>query len=173
MDHVSAIVSAGGRPAQPAERAPVAGAVDVFNTDGTLIGRFATGGNLLSPWGITQAAANFANLGGDILIGNFSDEDGFINIFAPNGTPLGLLTMNGDTFNMPYLWALGFRTGGPGVDPNSLYITAGIGDEEHGLFAQLVPVPEPSTWAMMLVGFGAIGLAFRGRRRPKSALAAT
>ncbi len=155
------------------EQALGTGAVDVFSTDGTLIGRFATGGNLLSPWGITQAASNFANLGGDILVGNFSDEDGFINIFAPDGTPLGLLTMNGDTFNMPYLWALGFRTGGPGVDPNSLYITAGIGDEEHGLFAQLVPVPEPSTWAMMLVGFGAIGLAFRGRRRPRSALTAT
>jgi uncharacterized protein (TIGR03118 family) len=160
--------AAGGDDAD--EQALGTGAVDVFSTDGTLIGRFATGGNLLSPWGITQAASNFANLGGDILIGNFSDEDGFINIFAPDGTPLGLLTMNGDPFNMPYLWALGFRTGGPGVDPNSLYITAGIGDEEHGLFAQLLPVPEPSTWAMMLVGFGAIGLAFRGGRRRRPAL---
>ena len=28
------------------------------------------------------------------------------------------------------------------------------------------PVPEPATWAMMLVGFGGIGLAMRRRRRP-------
>ena len=28
-------------------------------------------------------------------------------------------------------------------------------------------VPEPSTWAMMLVGFGAIGLGLRRRRRPQ------
>jgi uncharacterized protein (TIGR03118 family) len=147
------------------------GAVDIFSTDGTLIGRFATGGNLLSPWGVAQAPSGFDSLGGDILIGNFSDESGFINIFDPNGNYLGMLTMDGEAFNMPYLWALGFRTGGVGVDPNSLYFTAGIGDEEHGLFGQLRPVPEPSTWAMMLAGFGAIGLAFR--RRPKAALAAT
>ena len=27
------------------------------------------------------------------------------------------------------------------------------------------PVPEPGTWAMMLLGFGAVGLSMRGRRR--------
>ena len=27
------------------------------------------------------------------------------------------------------------------------------------------PVPEAATWAMMLLGFGAIGLTIRGRRR--------
>jgi len=158
--------AAGGADAD--EQALGTGAVDVFTLDGTLLGRFATGGNLLSPWGIAQAPANFDDLGGDILIGNFSDSDGFINIFAPDGTPLGLLTMNGDPYNMPYLWSLGVRTGGLNVDPNSLYITAGIGDEEHGLFAQLRPVPEPSTWAMMLVGFGAMGLAFRRQAKPKA-----
>ena len=28
------------------------------------------------------------------------------------------------------------------------------------------PVPEPATWAMMLLGFGGIGMAMRRRRRP-------
>jgi uncharacterized protein (TIGR03118 family) len=147
------------------------GAVNVFDMNGNLLSRFATGGNLLSPWGVAEAPTAFDSLGGDILIGNFSDEDGFINIFAPNGDYLGMLTLDGDPFNMPYLWALAFRTGGAGVDPSSLYITAGIGDEDHGLFAQLRPIPEPSTWAMMLVGFGAIGLAFRRRSKPKFAMA--
>ena len=32
------------------------------------------------------------------------------------------------------------------------------------------PVPEPGTWAMMLLGFGAIGAAMRSRRRRGSAL---
>jgi PEP-CTERM motif-containing protein len=28
------------------------------------------------------------------------------------------------------------------------------------------PVPEPATWAMMLIGFGGMGVAMRRRRRP-------
>lgn len=32
--------------------------------------------------------------------------------------------------------------------------------------AAFYPVPEPSTWAMMLVGFAGIGMAMRRRRRP-------
>jgi len=35
---------------------------------------------------------------------------------------------------------------------------------DHGIRGFLVAVPEPATWAMMLLGFGAIGLAFRRRR---------
>ncbi|GAA3894610.1 TIGR03118 family protein [Sphingomonas limnosediminicola] len=137
------------------------GAVDIFNTDGTFVSRFATGGNLLSPWGVAKAPDTWGAFSNAILVGNFSDEDGFINAFANDGSYLGMLTTDSGAFNMPYLWALGFRTGGPGVDTNALYFTAGIGDEEHGLFAELLPVPEPSTWLMMLLGFGLIGLSFR------------
>jgi hypothetical protein len=35
-------------------------------------------------------------------------------------------------------------------------------------FLSIVPVPEPSTWAMMLFGFGAIGVAMRTRRGSKA-----
>jgi hypothetical protein len=34
----------------------------------------------------------------------------------------------------------------------------------HGPLA-VAPVPEPSTWAMMIVGFAGLGLAIRSRRR--------
>ena len=37
--------------------------------------------------------------------------------------------------------------------------------------AFLVPVPEPATWAMMLIGFGAIGWSIRYRRRVSLAAA--
>jgi opacity protein-like surface antigen len=46
---------------------------------------------------------------------------------------------------------------------NDVSITPGIAQILSG---QLQAVPEPSTWAMMLLGFGAIGLATRRRRRP-------
>lgn len=48
-----------------------------------------------------------------------------------------------------------------------------FGNNPHGLShlvffgsRQVSAVPEPSTWGMMLLGFGAIGAAMRRRRRP-------
>jgi hypothetical protein len=42
------------------------------------------------------------------------------------------------------------------------------GNGSYGGQGTLVPraVPEPATWAMMLLGFGAIGFSMRRRRRP-------
>ena len=37
--------------------------------------------------------------------------------------------------------------------------------------AQLAPVPEPSTWAMLLMGFAAVGLTIRRARRKVAAIA--
>nr|WP_295373401.1 PEPxxWA-CTERM sorting domain-containing protein [uncultured Sphingosinicella sp.] len=33
-------------------------------------------------------------------------------------------------------------------------------------------MPEPSTWAMLIVGFGAVGMGMRSSRRRETALAA-
>ncbi len=48
------------------------------------------------------------------------------------------------------------------------------GDNRLGAFsvAQAAAVPEPATWAMMLIGFGAIGVAMRRRRRSSAILQA-
>ncbi|MFD1612774.1 TIGR03118 family protein [Sphingomonas tabacisoli] len=154
-------------PPQDADEAPLGtGVVDVFNTDGTFVRRFATGGNLLSPWGVARAPASFGVFGNAILVGNFAEDDGFINAFRESdGTYLGMLNgPGGDPFKMPYLWSLAFRTGGAGVDPNALYFTAGIGDEMHGLFGRLNAIPEPAAWAMMVAGFALAGWAVRKSR---------
>lgn len=155
-------------PGPDADEAPLGtGVVDIFNTDGTFDRRFAIGGMLLSPWGVTKAPDTFGSLGGAILIGNFSDEHGFINAFRESdGAFLGQILAPGsnDAIEIPDLWSLSFGNGGTGFDPEALYFTAGIGDEEHGLFARLNAVPEPTQWALMLAGFALAGAAFRRRQ---------
>jgi PEP-CTERM motif len=78
------------------------------------------------------------------------------------------------------LWSLAFGGGGMDGTPNTLFFTDGINGETDGLFGSIVAAPEPSTWAMMLVGFGGLALfaarpspsakgGGRERNRPKSA----
>ena len=49
--------------------------------------------------------------------------------------------------------------------------TAGSGTFKALLNATTPSVPEPSTWAMMLAGFGMLGAALRGSKRASAALA--
>ena len=61
-------------------------------------------------------------------------------------------------------------TTGAGEFIQSVALTSGVGFEDLATIrASFVPatdngVPEPATWAMMLLGFGAIGVAMRRRR---------
>ena len=66
------------------------------------------------------------------------------------------------------LWALGLGGMGSNGDPNTLYFTDGIDGETHGLFGAISAVPEPATWAMMLIGFAGLGFALRQSRRKVS-----
>ncbi len=72
-------------------------------------------------------------------------------------------TTVGTTYNLSYLFTL-TTCGGCSSGPNGLRITAGDAAAAPG------PVPEPATWAMMLLGFGGIGYSMRRQR--KIALAA-
>ena len=68
-------------------------------------------------------------------------------------------------FNNTYLLfydPAGFTSGT--FDLTALFNNAGVSHVD--LFDHGGPVPEPATWAMMLLGFGAIGFAMR-RRKPK------
>jgi uncharacterized protein (TIGR03118 family) len=144
------------------------GFVDVFNLDGTGGHRLInTGGVLDSPWGLDIAPADFGNFANDLLVGNFGN--GWINVFNPTtGAFLGDLTdANGNPIVIGDLWGLANGTGavvdGGLSDPDAVYFTAGIMDEEHGLFGDLVFVPEPG--ALALFATGLIGLLWwRGRR---------
>jgi uncharacterized protein (TIGR03118 family) len=145
------------------------GYVDIFNFDGTLFKRLVSqGGEVNSPWGLDLAPASFGADAGDLLVGNFGD--GTISIFdLPTGNFMGkLLGTDGNPIQIDGLWALANGNGGSGGDPNKVYFTAGLNGEEDGLFGSLSPVPEPSSWALMLIGFGLVGFAFRRRGRPRT-----
>lgn len=47
-----------------------------------------------------------------------------------------------------------------------------IGTTDRTLFALSAAVPEPATWAMMMIGFGAIGAAARSSRRKRNTVTA-
>jgi Domain of unknown function (DUF4394)/PEP-CTERM motif len=47
-----------------------------------------------------------------------------------------------------------------------------IGNTDRALFGLSAAVPEPATWAMMLIGFGAVGAAARSSRRKRNTVTA-
>ena len=121
------------------------GFVDVFNLDGTpgLPGgqeRLVSRGPLDSPWGLALAPSSFGALSGDLLVGNF--KSGFIDVFNPTtGKSLGNLNdPDGEPIHIDHLWALKVGNGGSGGNANTVYFTAGIDNEMHGLFGSLTPV---------------------------------
>jgi uncharacterized protein (TIGR03118 family) len=123
------------------------GFVDVFNLDGTpgLPGgkeRLVSRGELDSPWGLALAPSSFGNVANDLLVGNF--KSGFIDIYNPaTGQFLGQLKdPDGEPINIDHLWALRVGGGGMGGDPNTVYFTAGLDNEMHGLFGSLTPVKQ-------------------------------
>ena len=112
------------------------GFVDVYDTAGNLLRRFAAGRPLNAPWGIALAPKGFGRASGDLLIGNFGD--GRVNAFDRHGHDLGALRdKHGRKLEIDGLWALEFGNGVIG-NPNTLLFTAGPDDESHGLLGKIV-----------------------------------
>jgi uncharacterized protein (TIGR03118 family) len=130
---------------------------------------------LASPWGIALAPMSFGKFGGDLLVGNFSFAPGVsdvIDAFNPTTWAFeGSIDVNPGAGNsQDGLWSLAFGGGGMDGNPNTLFFTDGINGEKDGLFGSITAVPEPSTWAMMLVGFGGLALFAARRRRASVAI---
>jgi uncharacterized protein (TIGR03118 family) len=131
------------------------GYVSVFDLNGNFIRRFASNGALDAPWGVAIAPTGFGNFGGDLLVGNFGD--GMINAYdlATGNWVDALRDLSGTPIAIDGLWGLTFGNGGNGGRANTLYFTAGIEDEAHGLFGSIAAVPEGSTLfaGIALIGF--------------------
>ena len=126
------------------------GLVNVFDTDGHFIKRLATGGTLVSPWGMALAPADFGKFSNALLVGSFNLGDpttgpGRISAFDPaTGAFLGLLEdTNGAPISIDGLWTLIFGNGHNGGIRNVLYFSAGIQKQTHGLFGSLAACAGP------------------------------
>ena len=99
---------------------PGFGFVSVFNTNGQFLRRLISRGNLNAPWGL-------ALVEGGLWVGNFGN--GLINNYNPiTGAFIERLKRaDGTLLRFDGLWDL--LPLGDGV-----FFTAGIADEEHGLF---------------------------------------
>jgi uncharacterized protein (TIGR03118 family) len=116
---------------------PGNGFVDIYDTSGNLLERFAQHGVLNSPWGIVQAPFNFGEFSNDLLIGNFGN--GWINAFGSDRSFQGTLTdLSNNPIAIDGLWSLVF--GGASISsPGTLYFTSGPDHEADGLVGTLSP----------------------------------
>ncbi len=143
------------------------GYVDEFDANGNFIKRIATGGALFAPWGMALAPSGFGSFSNDLLVGNFGN--GEILAYDPS-TDAYLGTIDGSN-GLPlvndFLWSLDTRTGGANVNTDALYFTAGINNQQNGLFGEIVaaaaPIPEPAT--IFGTAFGLLSLVLVKVRR--------
>src|SRR5262249_11571118 len=121
------------------------GVVDAFDTDGNFLGRVASD-HLNAPWGVALAPADFGRFSNDLPGGTFGLGDGRSSAFAPTaGAFLGYVTgPNGRPLAFERLWTVAFGNGANGGDTNALYFTAGINNEQDGLFGSIRAFPTPA-----------------------------
>jgi uncharacterized protein (TIGR03118 family) len=119
---------------------PGNGFVDVFDTDGRLLRRFASRGPLNSPWGVARASFDFGPFSGLILVGNFGN--GHVNAFDSHGDFIDELdAAGGKPLVIDGLWKL-ILGGGAKSSSDTLYFTAGPNGETDGLFGTVTPASD-------------------------------
>ena len=120
------------------------GAVSIFDVNGNFVARAVTGGNLNSPWGVAIAPANFGIYSNDLMVGNFGD--GLINVYDPKTFAyLGqMMDTTGKSLTYASLWellpggtAVQGTTAVSGGDTSTVYFTAGLTGETHGLLGAI------------------------------------
>jgi uncharacterized protein (TIGR03118 family) len=106
---------------------PGCGFVNVFDTSGNLLRQLVSDGNLNAPWGLVEVE-------NELWVGNFGD--GLINVYDPmTGAFIETLMRTDGTTPLQFdgLWDML-----PAQDGGGVFFTAGIADEEHGLFGEII-----------------------------------
>ena len=117
------------------------GFIDVFDTDGGLVGRIAAGGQLNAPWGLALAPEGFGRFSGDLLVGNFGDGHILAYRLSADGTKASfdgfLRDGRGQKISIDGLWGIDFGNGAGSGPTTTLYFAAGPNDEADGLFGRI------------------------------------
>jgi len=149
----------------PTGNALPGGYVVEYDASGNVL-QVISSGPFAAPWGITLAPSNFGSFSNDLLIGQFGSGQ----ILAYNPITDAFISALDDSSGNPIvnrnLWALDIRTGGTGDNLNAVYFTAGINNQQNGLFGEITEVPEPAT--IIETASGLLALAtwkIRSRRR--------
>jgi uncharacterized protein (TIGR03118 family) len=115
------------------------GFVEIFTPSGKHIGHLQHGDWFNAPWGVVWTTRDFGEFSNAILVGNFRSGwiaafDGFTRKFIGwvRNPDDSLVTIDG-------LWSLTFGNDGTAGLANTLYFTAGINNENDGLFGTLTP----------------------------------
>ena len=116
------------------------GFVEIFTPSGRHIGHLEHGGWFNAPWGVVWTTRDFGEFSNAILVGNF--RSGWIAAF--NGFThkfIGFLKNPDDSLvTIDGIWSLAFGNDGNAGLANTLFFTAGINNENDGLFGTLTPV---------------------------------
>ena len=116
------------------------GFVEIFTSAGKHIAHLQHGTWLNAPWGVVWTTRDFGEFSNAILVGNFGS--GWIAAF--NGFTykfMGFLKNPDDSIlTIDGLWSLTFGNDAGAGPANTLFFTAGINNEQDGLFGTITPV---------------------------------
>jgi uncharacterized protein (TIGR03118 family) len=116
------------------------GFVELFTPSGKHIGHLEHGDWLNAPWGVVWTTRDFGEFSNAILVGNF--RSGWIAAF--NGFTHKFLGFVRNPENslmfIDGLWSLTFGNDATAGPANTLFFTAGINNENDGLFGTITPV---------------------------------
>src|SRR5262249_29612925 len=117
------------------------GFVHIFSPDGRHIGHLQHGPWFNAPWGVVWTPPDFGTFSNSVLVGNF--RSGWIAAF--NGFThkfIGFVKNPDDSLvTIDGIWSLTFGNDGAAGPATTLFFTAGINDENDGLFRTLNPGP--------------------------------
>jgi uncharacterized protein (TIGR03118 family) len=115
------------------------GFVDQFLPDGTFVKRLQHGDWFNAPWGVALAPADFGDLSGLLLVGNFGSGQ-IASFDMQSGDFKGMMLSHGNhPVAIDGLWGIRFGNGAMAGPANFLFFAAGIQGENHGLFGSLRP----------------------------------